>query len=126
MNKHPQTIGKFIRMAAIARSGAEIKVTSKEDMLFFQDHDYETEFQKKRDILELLAREAVTMPNNNLAGIFREVKVCIDDMLKGVSNRIKVRVLNTFLTELSASLVRVAASTASWPKSAIPIKISKN
>lgn len=126
MNKHPQTIGKFMRMAAIARSGAEIKVMSKEEILFLQDHDYATEFQKKQDILELLAREATNMPNSTLAGIFREVKVCVDDMLKGVSNRIKVRVLNTFLTELSASLVRVAASTASWPKSAIPMKISKN
>lgn len=126
MNKHPQTIGKFMRMSAIARSGAEIKVMLKEEILFLQDHDYAAEFQKKRDILELLAREAATMPNTALAGIFREVKVCINDMMKGVSDRIKVRVLNTFLTELSVSLVRVAASTASWPQSAIPMKISKN
>lgn len=125
MNKHHKAVGQFIKMAAIARAGAELNVFVNENLLFHSEHDYAAEFKKKEDVIGLLAKGASEISNTKLTTMFKEIRTFMSDMQE-VSSPIKVKVLNTFLRELSIHFVKVAANGVVLPHGTFPVDIKSN
>lgn len=125
-DRNSRSIGQFMRMAAIARAGAEMRALLNDGLLFTPGRDYAKEFKDKQDVLGLLSREANRMSYDSLAVMFKDLRRCVEGMMRGISCEVKVKVINTFLQELSVNLVRAAATTAASPKTFVFMEIKPN